>query len=145
MLGTIRTFDPEMRETLHRRFREIVNHTAASNGAAAEIQLPYSAHYPVTYNDPDLTEAMLPTLQRVAGTENINLIDAVTGAEDFSFFAREAPGLFVFVGGKPLDLPAEVNVSHHTPDFYIDESGMKTGVRTYVNLALDYMNNASRQ
>jgi amidohydrolase len=145
MLGTIRTFDPEMRETLHRRFREIVNHTAASNGATADIQLPYSAHYPVTYNDPDLTEAMLPTLKRVAGAENINLIDAVTGAEDFSFFAREAPGLFVFVGGKPLDVPADVSVSHHTPDFYIDESGMKTGVKTYVNLALDYMEQATRQ
>ena len=145
MLGTIRTFDPEMRETLHRRFREIVNHTAASNGASAEIQLPYSAHYPVTYNDPDLTDTMLPTLERIAGKENIHLIDAVTGAEDFSFFAREVPGLYVFVGGKPLDVPANQNVSHHTPDFFIDESGMKLGVQTYINLTLDYMEMASRQ
>ena len=145
MLGTIRTFDPEMRETLHRRFRDIVNHTAASNGATADIQLPYSAYYPVTYNDPDLTAAMLPTLERIAGKENINLIDAVTGAEDFSYFAREVPGLYVFVGGKPLDMPAEESVSHHTPDFFVDESGMKLGVKTYVNLTLDYMENASRQ
>ncbi|MDE2996125.1 MAG: amidohydrolase [Bacteroidota bacterium] len=145
MLGTIRTFDPEMRDTLHRRFREIVNHTAASNGASAEIQLPYSAHYPVTYNDPDLTDTMLPTLERIAGKENIHLIDAVTGAEDFSFFAREVPGLYVFVGGKPLDVPANQNVSHHTPDFFIDESGMKLGVQTYINLTLDYMEMASRQ
>ena len=145
MLGTIRTFDPEMREILHRRFREIVNHTAASNGATADIQLPYSAYYPVTYNDPDLTAAMLPTLERIAGKENINLIDAVTGAEDFSYFAREVPGLYVFVGGKPLDMPAEESVSHHTPDFFVDESGMKLGVKTYVNLTLDYMENASRQ
>jgi len=67
MLGTIRTFDPEMRQNLHRRFREIVNHTAASNGAEAVIDLPYSAYYPVTYNDPDLTNQMLPTLNRTAG------------------------------------------------------------------------------
>lgn len=145
MLGTIRTFDPEMRETLHRRLREIVNHTAASNGATAEIQLPYSAHYPVTYNDPDLTATMLPTLERIAGAENINLIDAVTGAEDFSYFAREVPGLYVFVGGKPLDLAADESVSHHTPDFFIDESGMQLGLKTYVNLALDYMDMASQQ
>lgn len=145
MLGTIRTFDPEMRETLHRRFRDIVNHTAASNGATADIELPYSAHYPVTYNDPDLTAAMLPTLERIAGAQNINLIDAVTGAEDFSYFAREVPGLYVFVGGKPLDVPAEVSVSHHTPDFFIDESGMKLGVKAYLNLTLDYMEAASRQ
>ena len=145
MLGTIRTFDPQMRETLHRRFREIVNHTAASNGATAEIQLPYSAYYPVTYNDPDLTATMLPTLERIAGADNVNLIDAITGAEDFSYFAREVPGLFLFVGGKPLDLPADVSVSHHTPDFFVDESGMKLGVKAYVNLTLDYMDMASRQ
>ncbi len=145
MLGTIRTFDPQMRETLHRRFREIVNHTAASNGATADIALPYSAHYPVTYNDPDLTNQMLPTLQRTAGADHVRLIDAITGAEDFSFFAQEAPGLFVFIGGKPLSVPEDVSVSHHTPDFFIDESGMKLGVRTLLNLTLDYMEAGSIQ
>lgn len=143
MLGTIRTFDPEMRETLHRRFREIVNHTAASNGATADIALPYSV--PVTYNDPDLTEQMLPTLRRTAGADHVRLIDADTGAEDFSFFAQEAPGLFVFIGGKPLSVPEDVGVSHHTPDFFIDESGMKLGVRTLLNLTLDYMEAGSIQ
>jgi len=145
MLGTIRTFDPEMRQTLHERFRTIVNGTAASNGATADIELPYSAHYPVTYNDPVLTEKMLPTLERTAGKENLELIDAITGAEDFSFFANEVQGLFLFVGGKPLDVPEDVNVSHHTPDFFIDESGMKLGVRTLINLTLDYMEMGSIQ
>ena len=82
---------------------------------------------------------------RIAGRENINQIDAVTGAEDFSFFAREVPGLYVYVGGKQLNVPADENVSHHTPDFYIDESGMKLGLKTYVNLALDYMEMAKGQ
>lgn len=145
MLGTIRTFDPEMREKLHARFRTIVNNTAASNGATAEIQLPYSAHYPVTFNDPDLTASMLETLERTAGKENVVLIDAITGAEDFSFFANEVPGLFLFVGGKPLSVPKETSVSHHTPDFYVDESGMKLGVKTLLNLTLDYMDKASMQ
>lgn len=143
MLGTIRTFDDGMRDTLHKRFREIVEHTAASNGATAVIELPYSAHYPVTYNDPELTAQMLPTLLDVVGADNVHEIDAITGAEDFSFFAREVPGLYVFVGGKPLDVPAEVGVSHHTPDFYIDETGMKTGTRTYIRLALDYLSTAA--
>ena len=145
MIGTIRTFDPEMREKLHARFRTIVSNTAASNGATADIQLPYSAHYPVTFNDPALTSQMLETLERTAGKDNVELIDAITGAEDFSFFANEVPGLFLFVGGKPLSVPADVNVSHHTPDFYIDESGMKLGLRTLMNLALDYMDKASTQ
>ncbi len=145
MLGTIRTFDPEMRQNLHRRFREIVNHTAASNGAEAVIDLPYSAYYPVTYNDPDLTNQMLPTLNRTAGESHVKLIDAITGAEDFSYFAEEVPGLYLFIGGKPLDVPEEVSVSHHTPDFYVDESGMKLGVRALLNLTLDYMDMASTQ
>ena len=145
MLGTIRTFDPEMREKLHNRFRTIVSSTATSNGATAEIQLPYSAHYPVTFNDPDLTESMLETLERTAGKDNVELIDAITGAEDFSFFANKVPGLFLFVGGKPLDVPKDVSVSHHTPDFYINESGMKLGVRTLLNLTIDYMDKASMQ
>ena len=145
MLGTIRTFDPEMRLQLHERFRTIVNSTATSNGATAQIQLPYSAHYPVTFNDPTLTDQMLPTLRRTAGEKNVVQIEAVTGAEDFSFFAREVPGLFLFLGGKPLDVPSDVKVSHHTPDFYIDESGMKLGVRTLLNLTLDYMSQASTQ
>jgi len=145
MLGTIRTFDPQMREKLHSRFRTIVHNTAASNGATAEVQLPYSAQYPVTYNDPGLSDQMLKTLERTAGKDHVELIDAITGAEDFSFFANEVPGLFLFVGGKPLDVPADVNVSHHTPDFYIDESGMKLGVRTLLNLTLDYMDMASTQ
>lgn len=145
MLGTIRTFDPEMRDKLHSRFRTIVSNTAASNGATAEIQLPYSARYPVTFNDPDLTSSMLETLERTTGKDNVIMIDAITGAEDFSFFANEVPGLFLFVGGKPLNIPKEVSVSHHTPDFYVDESGMKLGVRTLMNLTLDYMEKATRQ
>jgi metal-dependent amidase/aminoacylase/carboxypeptidase family protein len=88
---------------------------------------------------------MLETLERTAGKENVVLIDAITGAEDFSFFANEVPGLFLFVGGKPLSVPKEVSVSHHTPDFYVDESGMKLGVKTLLNLTLDYMDKASMQ
>lgn len=145
MIGTIRTFDPEMRTQLHSRFRTIVTNTAESNGATAVVELPYSAHYPVTFNDPGLTDQMMDTLERTAGKENVVLIDARTGAEDFSFFANEVPGLFLFVGGKPLSVPADVKVSHHTPDFYIDESGMKLGLRTLLNLTLDYMNQASTQ
>ncbi|MDA1028412.1 MAG: amidohydrolase [Bacteroidetes bacterium] len=145
MIGTIRTFDPEMRTQLHSRFRTIVTNTAESNGATAVVDLPYSAHYPVTFNDPGLTDQMMDTLERTAGKENVVLIDARTGAEDFSFFANEVPGLFLFVGGKPLSVPADVKVSHHTPDFFIDESGMKLGLRTLINLTLDYMNQASTQ
>lgn len=139
MIGTIRTLDDGMREIVHRRIREIAEHTAASNGATVEIEIPMSASYPVTYNDPDLTESMLPSLVRAAGQGNVVLVDAETGAEDFSFFANEVPGFYFFVGGMPIGMnPAEAP-SHHTPDFFIDESGMRLGVQAMLNVALDYL------
>jgi amidohydrolase len=82
---------------------------------------------------------MLPTLKAVAGDNNVNIINPITGAEDFSFYAKEVPGVFFFLGGKPKGLPASEAAPHHTPDFYIDESGMKLGVKALSRLAIDYM------
>jgi amidohydrolase len=142
MEGTIRALDPTMQSILHRRIREVATRIAESAGARAEVEIHDG--YPVTFNDPDLTEKMLPSLRSTAGDENVRLIDAVTGAEDFSFFSREVPGLFFFLGGRPNDVPLENAPSHHRPDFMIDESGMKLGVRTLINLTLDYMAMESR-
>ena len=94
---------------------------------------------PITFNDPDLTARMLPSLEKAAGKENVILINAITGAEDFSFFQQEIPGFYFFVGGKPLDVEVKDAASHHTPDFYIDESGLKLGVKSMVSITLDYL------
>ncbi|GAB4409687.1 MAG: M20 family metallopeptidase [Microscillaceae bacterium] len=137
MIGTIRTFSNQDQENIHQRIRQIAENVAESAGAKAEVEVIRG--YPVTYNDPALTAQMLPTLESVAGKDNVLLTPAVTGAEDFSFFAQKAPGLFVFLGGMPKGKnPAEA-APHHTPDFFIDESGMKLGVKTLCHLALDYM------
>ncbi|MGB4400007.1 MAG: M20/M25/M40 family metallo-hydrolase, partial [Daejeonella sp.] len=95
--------------------------------------------YPVTYNDPALTEKMLPSLQRIAGTANVNVVPPVTGAEDFSFFQEKVPGLFFFLGGMTKGKDPNTAPSHHTPDFFIDESSFKLGVKTLTGLTLDYM------
>ncbi len=145
MLGTIRALDEEMRQTIHERIRRTATKIAESAGATADVAIPYSGSYPITYNDPDLVRQMLPSLNETAGENNVELIDAITGAEDFSYFAREVPGFFYFLGGKPLDVPAGEAAPHHTPDFYIDESGLKLGVRTLSDLTLDYMDMATRQ
>ncbi|RZK50896.1 MAG: M20/M25/M40 family metallo-hydrolase, partial [Pedobacter sp.] len=108
-------------------------------GAKAEVLIPYSAHYPVTFNDIALTEKMLPTLQYSAGKENVKLKSPVTGAEDFSFFQEKVQGLFFFLGGMPKDQDPLKAPSHHTPDFYLDESGFTLGVKALCNLTLDYM------
>ena len=141
MIGTIRALDSDMRKNIHAKIRKIATGVADSMGATAEVQIPMSTQYPVTYNTPKLVNQMLPTITRTAGENKVVLIDAITGAEDFSFFAQEVPGFFFFLGGKPLDVPTEAAAAHHTPDFYIDESGMKLGVSTLSNLAIDYLNN----
>jgi metal-dependent amidase/aminoacylase/carboxypeptidase family protein len=97
-------------------------------------------HIPVTYNDIALTEKMLPSLQATAGAGNVKLKSAVTGAEDFSFYQEKIPGLFFFLGGMPKDKDPLKAPSHHTPDFFLDESGFNLGVKALCNLTLDYMN-----
>jgi len=134
MQGTIRALDDDMRQHIFERLETIVTNTAESNGAEATLTI-YDG-YLITYNDPELTAMMAPTLEEVAGEGNANVINAITGAEDFSFFQKEIPGLYFFVGGKE---PGREAAGHHTPDFYIDESGMKLGVRAMSNLVIDYM------
>lgn len=140
LLGTIRALDPEMRKTIHQRLHKKATLVAESMGASVEIELPYTTAYPVTYNNPALVDEMLPALNKTAGQENVRVIDAITGGEDFSFFANEVPGFYFFLGGKPLDVPANEAPSHHREDFFIDESGFKLGVKTLVNMTVDYQN-----
>ena len=134
MEGTIRALDEDMRQLIFKRLETIIQNTAESNGAEATLTIHDG--YPITYNDPQLTETMAPTLEEVADG-NAVIMDAITGAEDFSFFQKEIPGLYFFVGGKA---PNREAAGHHTPDFYIDESGMKLGVRALSYLVVDYMN-----
>jgi len=137
MLGTIRSLDLEMRERAMTRLVEIVETIAEVNQAEATVT--FSTSYPITYNDPELYELMLPTFERVAGKENINIGRAIMGAEDFSFFVEEVPGIYFFIGGVDASSPLEESAPHHTPDFFVHDSGMLLGVRTMSNLTLDYM------
>lgn len=139
MLGTLRSLTPADEKQLVYRVTQIATNTAEALGATAEVKIPYSSHYPVTFNNPELTQKMLPTLQKAAGTENVLLRPPVTGAEDFSFYQEKVPGLFFFLGGMPKGEDPLKAPSHHTPDFFIDESGFTLGVKTLCNLTLDYM------
>lgn len=137
MVGTIRTLDTGMQDKIHADIRHTATHIGESMGADVDVEIDRG--YPVTHNDPDLTAAMAPTLKRVAGPENTEVMNPITGAEDFSYFQREVPGLYFFVGGMPKGTDPANAAPHHTPDFYIEESGMKLGVRAYAHLTLDYM------
>lgn len=137
MEGTIRTLNNETQNQIHQKIELTAQKIAESAGATAEVKIQRGN--PVTYNDPTLTEMMVPTLEAVAGKSNVTLQKAVTGAEDFSFYAQKVPALFFFLGGMPKGKNPEEVAPHHTPDFYIDESGMLLGVKALCNLALDYM------
>lgn len=137
MIGTIRTLDTGMQEKIHNDIRHVATTIGESMGAEVEVDIQKG--YPITYNDPGLTEAMVPTLQQMAGSENVILSDAITGAEDFSFFQKEIPGFYYFVGGMPKGMDPANAAPHHTPDFYIEEEGMKLGVKSLAALTVDYM------
>ena len=133
MEGTIRALDNDMRDAIFERIKTIAIKTAEANGATAEVTI--SLGYPITYNDPELTRKMVPTLQKTAGENMVVTMPAITGAEDFSFFQEQIPGLYFFLGGLP---EGGTPAGHHTPDFYIDESGLELGVRSLSHLVIDY-------
>jgi amidohydrolase len=139
MLGTIRNFSKEDEAMFIDRVKTIATKTAEAGGGKAEVLIPYSNHYPVTFNNVALMEKMLPSLKATAGASHVLLRQPVTGAEDFSFFQEKVPGLFLFLGGMPKGQDPLKAPSHHTPDFYLDESGFILGVKALTNLTLDYM------
>jgi amidohydrolase len=140
MIGTIRTFDESMHTHVHQRITDIAQNIAQSAGATAQVK--FDVLYPVTFNDLKLTEKMTGTLEQVAGKDKVRIIPAKTGAEDFSFYQQKVPGLFFFLGGMPKGKSPEEAAPHHTPDFYIDESGLVLGVRALSWLTVDYMEKA---
>jgi amidohydrolase len=136
MLGTIRNLDSTIRKEVLQQVRNIAETTAAMYGATAEVILENKTL--VTYNEPKLVERMLPSLQKAAGTANVKPMNWVTGAEDFSFFQDKIPGFFIYLGGMPAGNDPTKAPPHHTPDFFIDDSRLDLGVKTFCQLVFDY-------
>jgi amidohydrolase len=137
MVGTIRTFDTAMQRTIHEKIRLTASRIAESAGARADVDI--DVQYPVTYNDPALTARSAVVLQAEFGAERVMLSKPVTVSEDFSFYAREVPGFFFFVGACPADRDPALAPEHHTPDFYMDEGAIRHGIRAMLALTFDGM------
>ena len=135
--GTIRAFDEEQRNEIHEHVTRISEMIAASGGAQAKVHI--HRWYDVTVNHPGLTEWSVPTLGRMGGEANVKVIDKLCGAEDFSFFQKEVPGFFYFIGCTPPDRDARTAAPNHSPRFYVDEDCLPIGVRTLSALALDWL------
>jgi amidohydrolase len=135
MIGTIRTLDTAMQRIIHEKIKLTAENIAKSAGAAADVKI--NIGYPVTFNNPQLTAKMLPSLEKAAGESNVRVIKADTGAEDFSFYAQKVPGLFFFLGAKPKNVDILDATQHHTPEFFIDESGFILGMKALAQLVID--------
>lgn len=135
LIGTVRTLDPDMRSMIMTRMDEMAADIAKAYGGTATIS--WQNNTVVTYNDPDLVTKMLPTLQGVAGADNVVTQKATTGGEDFSYFQEVVPGFYFFLGGMAPN--ATEVYPHHTPDFQVQDAGMKLGVKALTQLAIDYL------
>ncbi|CAF4897094.1 unnamed protein product [Rotaria sp. Silwood1] len=134
--GTIRTLDTKMRLDVHNRIKQTATNIAAASNATVEVNIESKTL--VTYNDPKLVEKSLPSLQKAAGKENVVLTPWVTGGEDFSFYGENIPAFFFYLGARNPKLKMEQAPSHHTPDFYIDDSRLDVGVKAFCQLVFDY-------
>ena len=142
MEGNIRTLDSKMQKETHERIKKVASTIAEAMGATAEVSIDTKTL--VTYNTPSLVKMMLPSLETAAGKGNVGERDWTTGAEDFSFFGEKAPAFFFYIGGMPKGADRAKAPGHHTPDFFIDDSMLDTGVKAFCNLVFDYPRLASQ-
>jgi amidohydrolase len=138
MYGTIRTLDNNMQKEVYQKINLTATKIAEASGATAEVSIDMKTL--VTYNTPELVKKMIPSLQSAAGFENVAEREWVSGAEDFSYYGTKAPSFFFYLGGMPKGNDPKKAPPHHTAEFFIDESGMKTGIKAFCDLVIDYMN-----
>jgi amidohydrolase len=138
MIGTIRTFDAKQKQQVLDAMRRIVENTAAANSATASLEFePY--YNPVTYNNPELTARVLPSLQKIAGGANLKEIPLITGAEDFAYFGEKIPSFFFMVGVTPKGTDVKDAPANHSPLFYLDETAIPLATRAMTAVAVDYL------
>jgi amidohydrolase len=138
MNGTIRTLDKDMQKDIYEKIRRVATNIAEASGATADVS--FDTKTLVTYNDPELVKKTLPSLQQAAGIDNVKEREWVTGAEDFSYYGEKAPAFFFYLGGMPKGNDPKKAPPHHTADFIVDDSGMKTGIKAFCTIVFDYLN-----
>lgn len=141
MEGTIRAFDSQIQSGIHEQIRQTAERIAQSAGASAEVMI--ERQNPVTYNDPVLTERMLPTLRRISGGA-VKQNPPTTAAEDFSFYQKQIPGLYFSLGVTPKGTDPEKAEPNHSPRFFADEAAMIVGIRALANMALDFLTQSAK-
>jgi amidohydrolase len=140
MEGTVRTYNPDVRDAVERRMDEILAGITQAGGGTYELN--YDRGTPATINDIALSEQMAPTLERVVGNDKVDLLEPTMGGEDFAYFANEVPGFFFRLG---MVAPGTTSGGHHTPDFQADDSSIPVGMRAMANVLMDYLEGEGRR
>jgi amidohydrolase len=138
VIGTIRTFDPKQKQQIYDAMKRLVENTAEANGATATFEFDAYAN-PVTYNNPELTARVLPSLQKVAGAANVKEIPLITGSEDFAYYGEKIPSFFFMVGITPKGTNVLTAPANHSPLFYLDEAAIPLATRSLSAVAVDYL------
>lgn len=139
LVGTIRTFDDRQRAAILGQLKDVATDVAAAHGASVDARVPDRDGNPVTYNNPALVARMRPSLEAVAGKDHVVEPPLQMGAEDFSYFAREVPSMFFFVGATAPGVDPSTAPSNHSPKFMLDESALDLGLRAMLQATLDYL------
>lgn len=134
--GTVRTFDPNLRDVAEERLTKIANSIAQALGGSVTVK--YKRGYPPTVNDHAMAELVRGAASEI--TDQVNTGEPGMGAEDFSYFLENRPGAFWHVGTRNEE--RGIVWPHHHPRFDVDEDGMSFGIKTMVNVVLKYLNQA---
>jgi len=143
VIGTIRTFDAAQKRQILDAVKRLAEKTAEASGATATVEVESYAN-PVTYNNPELTARVLPSLRKVAGAANVKEISVITASEDFAYFGQKIPSFFFMVGSTPKGTDALTVPANHSPLFYLDEAAIPLATRAITEVAVDYLNGAGK-
>ena len=138
IMGTIRTFDPKLRAQVYDEIRQIAAGVAVGTGAEIDVEFDVGGFYPVTFNNEHLVERFSPTLREATDNKFYINNSPSTGAEDFSFFSQEIPGMYFWLG---VNAPGVMEAAgNHSPYFVVDDGALDEGLKSLVYLVLDYPN-----
>lgn len=137
--GTLRTFDPGMRQQAIDNLKGIAEHIAAANGATVEEQIPVGDSNPVLVNNPALALRVRDSIRKAIGDEHVIEARPWMASEDFAYFADAVPGVYFFVGATPLGQDASTAPANHSPKFFLDEGALSIGMESMLQASLDYL------
>jgi len=135
LLGTTRSFTPEVQDRLESSIGRLIERVSEAFQCRADYK--YTRYVPSTINDEKATLLLKELGESLLGSENVEESPLIMGSEDFSYFQRQVPGTFFFLGignsAKGTDMP------HHSPKFNVDEDVLVTGVTLLSSFAWKWL------